>query len=148
MLKRETVSFINNLAKVSSSFASATGRSVIAAEAYEKKNYLSDFAQRYAIPAEGLQLTVSEETPEELVRKWLCGEGKGSWKDRTIAREFGRLLRKAVGEAKSVSVLGGDRSVLEQLSRTDGDGPRYVVEDLFFAVYKEGTLCFLRGRSV
>ena len=147
MLKKETVNYINNLAKMASTFAAGTGKSVIAAEAYEKKNYLSDFVARYQIPAEHLSLELSEESLSEIMKRWLCGKGEGSRKDRWIARRFAWLLERYAGEPKTVYVLGEDRSVLAELSKTEGEGPRYVVEDLLFAVYKEGTLCFLLGRG-
>lgn len=147
MLKNETVNYINNLAKMASSFASATGKSVIAAEAYGKKNYLSDFVARYGITAEHLVFVPSEESLGDIMKRWLCGEGKGRRKDRWIARWFCWLLGRYAGEPKTVYVLGEDRAVLAELSRTEGEGPRYMVQDLLFAVYREGTLCFMLGRS-
>ena len=78
MLKTESVNYINSLAKMLSSFASATGSSVIAAEAYGKKNYLTEFVSRYEIPAEKLALVPSEEKLSELLKRWFCGEGKSS----------------------------------------------------------------------
>lgn len=148
MLKQETVNYINNLAKMASSFASGTGKSVIAAEAYEKKDYLSAFVARYQIPAENMLLVPAEETLSEIMTRWLCGGGKGRAKDRWIARQFCWLLHRYLGEPKRLHVLGEDRSVLALLSKTEGaDAPHYVVEDLLFAVYKDGTLCFLLGRS-
>ena len=148
MLKTETVNYINNLAKMASSYASGHGRSVIAAEAYQKKNYLSDFAARYEIPGEELRLVPSEETLGDIMTRWLCGEGKSRAKDRWIARWFCWLLHRYAGEPKSVHVLGEDRSVLELLSKTEGDdAPHYVVEDLLFAIYPEGTLCFMLGHG-
>lgn len=148
MLKPETVNYINNLARMASSFASGTGRSVIAAEAYGKKNYLSDFVARYEIPAEHLLLQPAAETLDEVMTRWLCGAGKPKGKDRWIARRFCWLLRRYLGEPKTLNVLGEDRSVLEQLSRSgSADGASYVVEDLLFAAYPEGTLCFLLGRA-
>ena len=147
MLKKETVNYINNLAKMASTFAAGTGKSVIAAEAYEKKNYLSDFVARYEIPAEHLALEPSEEALSEIMKRWLCGKGEASRKDRWIARRFCWLLDRYAGEPKTVYVLGEDRSVLAELSKTEGDGPHYMVEDLLFAVYKEGTLCFLLGHG-
>ena len=142
MLKKETVSFINNLAKMASSFASAPGGAVIAAEAYGKKNYLSDFVARYGISAEHLIFVPSEEPLGAIMTRWLCGEGEGSRKDRWIARRFCWLLRRYAGEPKTVYVLGEDRAALDELSQGGGK-----VEDLLFAVYPEGTLCFMRGRG-
>ncbi len=147
MLKNETVNYINNLAKMASTFASGTGKSVIAVEAYEKKNYLSDFVARYQILAEHLALQPSEHALSDIMKRWLCGKEEGSRKDRWIARRFGCLLERYAGEPKTVYVLGENRSVLAELSKMDGEGPRYVVEDLLFAVYKEGTLCFLLGHG-
>jgi len=147
MLKTESVNYINSLAKMLSSFASATGSSVIAAEAYGKKNYLTEFVSRYEIPAEKLALVPSEEKLSELLKRWFCGEGKSSGKDRLLARCFVWQLRRGFGEPKSVYVLGDDRSVLQDLSSVEDGAPHYAVEDLMFAVYPEGTLCFLLGHS-
>ena len=147
MLKNESVSYINSLAKMFSSFAAATGKSVIAVEAYGKKNYLSEFVNRYEISAEKLALLPTEETLGDVMKRWFCGEGRGRTKDRMLARVFNWQLRRGFGEPKAVFVLGEDRSVLEELRSTEEGLPHYAVDDLLFAVYPEGTLCFLRGRS-
>ena len=146
-MKNETVNYINNLAKLASTFASATGKSVIAVESYGKKNYLSDFVAQYNISAEHLVFAPSEESLSDIMKRWLCGEGKGSRKDRWISNRFCWLLNRYTGEPKTVYVLDEDRTVLSELSHTEGDGPHYVLEDLLFAVYQEGTLCFMLGRS-
>lgn len=147
MLKPEAVNYINNMAKMFSSFASATGPSVIAVEAYGKKNYLAEFVSRYEITAEKLSLVPAAENLTEVLKRWFCGEGKGCTKDRLLARCFVWQLRRGFGEPKSVFVLGEDRSVLQELCSSEAGAPRYAVEDLLFAVYQEGTLCFMRGRS-
>ncbi len=148
MIKSNAVSFVNNLARLASSSASGTGKSVMAVEAYDKKNYLRDFAGRYGVPAESLSFVVSGESLDDTLTRWLCGPGEARSRDRRLARQFCWLLRRLVGEPKSVQVLGEDRSVLALLSKTEGDdAPHYVVEDLLFAAYPEGTLCFLLGRG-
>lgn len=147
MLKAESVTYINNLAKMLSSFATATGPSVIAVEDYGKKNYLSEFVARYEITAEKLAFIPTEESLSEALKRWFCGKGKGSAKDRLLARCFAWQLRRGFGEPKAVFVLGDDRSVLQELRSTEEGLPRYAVDDLMFAVYQEGTLCFLLGRS-
>ena len=147
MLKPESVSYINNLAKMLSSFATATGHSVMAVEAYGKKNYLTEFVSRYGITAEKLALIPSEEELSEVLKRWFCGEGKGSAKDRLLARCFAWQLRRGFGEPKAVFVLGEDRSVLRELCSLEEGLPRYAVDNLLFAVYQEGTLCFLLGHS-
>ena len=147
MLKAESVAYINNLAKMLSSFATGTGPSVIAAEAYGKKNYLSEFVSRYEIEAEKLALVPTEDALGEVLGRWFCGKGKGSAKDRLLARCFAWQLRRGFGEPKSVFVLGEDRSVLQELRSAEDGAPHYAVEDLLFAVYQEGTLCFLLGHS-
>ena len=148
MLQENTVSFINNLARIASGYSSAMGKSVLALEAYDKKNYLRDFTARYELPPDRLQLVPANQTDTEKLRQWLCGEGKGRLKDRMIAKQFCWMLHRGFGDARIIHVLGEDRSALELLSRQEGDGPRFEVEDLFFAVYKEGTVCFLLGRSL
>ena len=147
MLKKESVQYINSLARTFSSFASGTGNSVIAAEAYGKKNYLTEFVNRYEVPAEKLTLVSTEKTLAEVLTQWFCGEGKGTAKDRLLARGFNWQLRRGFGEPKAVFVLGEDRSVLQELSSAEEGLPRYTVDDLLFAVYQEGTLCFLRGHG-
>ena len=147
MLKIESVNYINSLAKMLSSFASGNGKSVIAVEAYGKKNYLSEFVTRYEITPEKLALVPTEEKLGEVLRRWFCGEGKGSAKDRLLSRSFNWQLRRGFGEPKAVFVLGEDRSVLEELRSTEEGLPRYALDDLLFAVYQEGTLCFLLGRG-
>ena len=147
MLKNESVQYINSLAKMFSSFSTATGPSVLAVEAYGRKNYLTEFVTRYAVSAEKLALIPAEETLSDILKRWLCGEGKGRAKDRLLARVFNWQLRRGFGEPKAVFVLGEDRSVLEELRSTEEGLPRYAVDDLLFAVYQEGTLCFLLGRS-
>lgn len=147
MLKNESVHYINSLAKMFSSFASATGKSVIAVEAYGKKNYLTDFVTRYGVSAEKLVLVPTEKTLREVLTVWFCGDGKGTAKDRLLARCFNWQLRRGFGEPKAVFVLGEDRSVLQELCSSEEGLPRYALDDLLFAVYQEGTLCFLRGRG-
>ena len=147
MLKKESVQYINNLAKMFSSFASATGKSVIAVEAYGKKNYLTEFVTRYGVSAEKLALVPTEKTLREVLTVWFCGEGESKAKDRLLSRCFNWQLRRGFGEPKAVFVLGEDRSVLQELCSAEDGLPRYVLEDLLFAVYQEGTLCFLCGRG-
>lgn len=147
MLKNESVNYINSLAKMFSSFATATGKSMIAVEAYGKKNYLTEFVTRYGVSAEKLALVPTEKTLGEVMTRWFCGDGKGSGKDRLLARCFIWQLRRGFGEPKAVFVLGEDRSVLQELCSAEEGLPRYAVDDLLFAVYQEGTLCFLRGRG-
>ncbi len=147
MLKIESVNYINSLAKMFSSFASGTGKSMIAVEAYGKKNYLTEFVTRYEVSPEKLALVPAEEKLSEVLERWFCGEGKGRAKDRLLARCFNWQLRRGFGEPKAVFVLGEDRSVLEELRSTEEGLPRYALDDLLFAIYQEGTLCFLRGRS-
>lgn len=147
MLKKESVHYINNLARMFSSFANATGSDVIAVEAYGKKNYLSEFVSRYEVSAEKLALVPTEEKLGDILRRWFCGEGKGCTKDRLLSRCFNWQLNRGFGEPKAVFTLGEDRSVLQELCSAEEGAPRYTVDDLLFAVYREGTLCFLRGRG-
>ena len=148
MLKSNAVAFAGTLARMASFYASGTGQSVIAVEAYEKKNYLRDFSARYGVPAESLNFVPAEEKIGAVLSRWLCGTEKKRGRDGLIARQFTWLLGRLFGEPKAVHMLGEDRSLLELLSKTEGDdAPHYAVEDLFFAVYPEGTLCFLLGHA-
>lgn len=149
MIKPETVQYLNSLARMASNYAAATGSSLMAIEAYDKKNYARDFAERYEFPLEKLVLTPTEESLRSILRRWLCGEGKGRLKDRMLAGAFLRQLRRGMGEEKMTLVPGGDESVLARLSKTEGeDAPRYIVDELAFAVYQEGTLCFMLGHMI
>ena len=98
MIKPETVRYLNNLANMASSYAGATGSSVMAVEAYSKRNYARDFAARYEFPLEKLVLTPTAEPLNAILGRWLRGEGKGSLKDRIISRAFLRQLRRGMGE--------------------------------------------------
>lgn len=148
MLKANVVAFTNNMTRMASYYAAGIGSGVIAAEAYDKKNYLRDFVTRYQIPAESLRLVPSDEALRDRLLLWLGG-GKPRGKDKLIARQLAWLLRVLLGEPTILHVLGEDRSALELLSDREGaSGERFAVEDLFFAVYKEGTLCFLLGKSL
>lgn len=149
MIKPETVRYLNNLANMASSYAGATGGSVMAVEAYGKKNYAREFAERYEFPLEKLVLTPTEEPLSSILGRWLRGEGKSSLKDRMLSRAFLRQLRRGMGEEKMTLIPGGEEDVLSQLSKTEGeDTPRYIVDRLAFAVYEEGALCFMLGHKI
>ncbi len=147
MLKNETVQYLNNTARMVSAYSSAAAGDVIALEAYEKNNYIGEFAERYQVPAELMRLRPSEKSLQDYLRLWLCGEGKGRFKDRRISKTFYWLLRRYLGEPRKVAELGEDRTVLDKLSNTEGEGPHYLVKDILFVTFKEGVLCFLLGHS-
>ena len=149
MIKPEIVRYLNNMANMISSYAGATGSSVMAIEAYDKKNYARDFAARYDFPLEKLVLTPTAEPLRAILARWLRGAGKGSLKDRMISSAFLRQLRRGVGTEKMTLIPGGDEDVLALLSKTEGeDTPRYIVDELAFAIYEEGALCFLLGHKI
>lgn len=149
MIKAETVQYLNSLARMASNYSGATGKSLMAIEAYDKKNYARDFAERYDFPLEKLVLTPTDEPLNAILRRWLCGTGKGSLKDRMITGAFLRQLRRGMKEEKMTLLPGGEENVLAQLSKTEGeDTPRYIVDELAFAVYQEGALCFMLGHLI
>ncbi len=147
MLKNETVQYLNSLARLASANSSAAAGDVIALEAYEKKSYIADFAGRYQVPAELMELKPSEKTLEDYLRLWLCGEGKGRFKDRWLMKRFAWLLRRYLGEPRKLAEPVEDSELLARLSNTEGEGLRYVVKSLLFVTYKEGVLCLLRGHG-
>ena len=65
----------------------------------------------------------------------------------SIADALKAAIAEEMRRDPSVFVLGEDRSVLQELRSAEDGAPHYAVEDLLFAVYQEGTLCFLLGHS-
>ncbi len=149
MFKEGSLSYIRNLANMASAYASGLGGAVIEADEFEAKNYLRDFAERYQIPPEMLRPVIAEHGVREQLRRWICGEGegKGKAKDRFIAKVFGGLLRRTLGEEKELIELSGKEELLEKLGSAEGERPSCTVQDLCFVRYKEGTLCLMLGRG-
>lgn len=149
MIRQEVTHYLNNMANMASSHSTAAGGSVLAVEAYDKKSYLRDFAERYDLPPEQFVLTPSEDALDRILKRWLCGEGRIRFKDRWLANTFCRQLRRSLGEEKKTLVPAESSEVLSLLSSTeDGEPSRYAVDGLAFSFYKDGVLCFLFGHNM
>ena len=86
-----------------------------------------------------------EETLPEILQRWV-DEGKGYRVDRMIGRWLGRLINGRMGQPKLIAGLSEGAELPKDLACEEG-GALSRTQGVFFAIYKDGVLCFLKGKT-
>ena len=145
MIDSGTIAYIRGLVHLASSCAKGVAPSMITVEGFGQKRYARDFSERYDIPEEQLRFVQAEGSLVDWLDRWFrVGDGV----NRMIVNGLIRLLRRRIGDPKHLYILENEAEILPLFAdRKQRQGPFPVMEGLLFAVYKEGTLCFIRGRE-
>lgn len=143
MIPKNSLVYVQSLLRLAASYASGMAPSVILAQSFDRRQYAAQFASHYHIPEENIKPVTAQETMREIFKRWIeCGTGRRA--DRIIARWAERLIRHRLGVPTTLTELAPQAGVPvcfsenETLQRAEG---------LFFAVYKEGAVCFMLGKN-
>ena len=143
MIPKNSLVYVQGLLRMASSYAGAMKPSVIQAEAFDRNQYARQFAEKYHLPEEAVKPRAVDASLRELLKRWIEAD-KGLRGDRMITRWVERLIRYRLGHPMKLTQLAPDAGLPVSLAGCDA---LQQVQGLFFAVYKEGALCFMLGRS-
>ena len=144
MIPEKNCAYVQGLLRMVSAYARGMSPSVIMALPLDGKAYLKEFAEKFRISGEGLELQPLNETLPEILQRWIC-EDKAYRRDSILARLLGKQITRRLGQPKLIAGLSEGAELPKGLeceensaiSRTQG---------VFFAIYKDGVLCFLKGK--
>ncbi len=145
MIPTNHSAYVQNLLRMASAYARGMSPSVIMALSLDDKAYLKEFAAKFKVPGEELPLIPLEETLPEILQRWV-DEGKGYRVDRMIGRWLGRLINGRMGQPKLIAGLSEGAELPKDLACEEG-GALSRTQGVFFAIYKDGVLCFLKGKT-
>ena len=143
MIPSNSMIYVQSLLRLAASYTRGMAPSVITAQGFDKRQYGSQFARQYELPEEKVRPCDTEETMRELFQRWMEA-GKGRRGDRMIAHWAERLIRHRLGVPTKLTELAPQAGVPVLFAESERLGH---VEGLFFAVYKEGDVCFMLGRA-
>ena len=143
MIPSNSIAYIQGLLRMASSYAAAMRPSVIQAEGFDRNQYARQFAEKYRLPEEAVKPKAVDASLRDMLKRWIEAD-KGQRGDRMITRWVERLIRYRLGHPVKLMQLATDAGLPVSLA---GCEALRQVQGLFFAVYKEGALCFMLGRS-
>ena len=143
MIPSNSLIYVQSLLRLAGSYTRGMSPSVIAVQSFDRKQYAVQFARFYDLPEEAVRPTATDDTMRELFQRWMEA-GKGRRGDRMIARWAERLVRHRLGVPTKLTVLLPDAGVPASFAENERLAH---VQGLFFAVYREGAVCFVLGRA-
>ena len=114
--------------------------SSMTARLIRKDHILEDLAEEFAVPEEEIKLVRAEDGLEDHLARI-------GW-SREHAWNLNRRLGFVIGKPQELWFLEDDADILDEYSGYGkGNGPFYITEELFVAVYKEVALLFVIGND-
>ena len=137
MRPEEHEGYLNGVAMLASCMSVSCGPSEVRVDCYSPKSFLPLFCKRYRLPQSKLTLKESSRSFREMLRAWFGDEPKN------LADSLSYLFHRKLGDEMQVYELEDSAPVVDTLS--DRHDPFYTMEDLFFVVFADTAVCFLRG---
>lgn len=148
MINLETESYLRGLVRMASACAEGVGLSGITVETCSREGFEEEFSAAYKVPMEIVRTVPAEGTLLSILTAWLGGSAPEiSARDRRLTENLLWYIQRELGEPLELRVLEKEQECLDALSGCDGLGPFFFMEDVLFAVYREGTVCFLMGND-
>ena len=145
MIPTKNSAYVQSLLRMASGYARGMSPSIIMAVPLDARSYLKEFADKVRIPGEELEPLPLNESLSEILYRWV-DEGKGFRSDKTIGKWLGKLINRRMGEPKLIAGLREDAGLPENLS-CEENSTISRTQGVFFAVYKDGVLCFMKGKT-
>ncbi len=144
MIPEKNCAYVQGLVRMVSAYARGMSPSVIMALPLDGKAYLKEFAEKFRVSGEELELQPLDETLPEILLRWI-GEGKGYRRDDILGKLLGKQITRRLGQPKLIAGLSEGAELPKDLACEENSAISRT-QGVFFAIYREGVLCFLKGK--
>lgn len=138
MYIRDESLYVSGLLNMASSVSETIGFSYVEADCFDDKNYIKDFSENYEIPEEYVELINFGGSFQDLLIA-LFGD------EENIIEGLQHWISLRAGAPRRVFTVKEDNKLLEELS--EGLGPFYYMENLFFVEFEKMVICFMIGND-
>jgi hypothetical protein len=138
MLLNEESLYISGLTNMASSVSKRMGPSYVQADCFDDKNYIKDFCECYEVDESNVELVQQNTSFEDLMTD-LFGDDV----DKLI-EGLTHWIHMRAGEPRRILSVE-NRKLLDVLS--EGYGPFYYVEDIYFIEFEKMVICFMIGND-
>ena len=134
--------YLNGLCRMASACSEWIGCSEISADCYAPAAFAAVFAKDYGFRPEEIRLSPVGGTLRQSLVQWLGG------KQPKLTDSLCWLITSRLGDPVQVYRLENEEQIVDRFGWGEGGKSRYYfMDDIFFAAFKEVTVCFFLGNN-